>query len=171
MVRYLGQEHQQAQDYAQQAIQRFQEAADLYHVAHAYVALGYPALAVNDLTLAQTSFQNGIQTVAEQKIYSTNLALVGLAEIARRQEKPVLAALLFGVTERFAQRPRPIADRWKEAYCRSLLTAAHAQLRNSAYAAAWAEGLAMPFVQAIQVALTLTPDFLMARLCRLGSDY
>lgn len=42
------------------------------------------------------------------------MALVGLTEIARRQEKPLLAARLFGMTERFAQRLKPIEDRWKE---------------------------------------------------------
>ena len=47
-----------------------------------------------------------------------------------------------------------VDDRWKEAYCRSLLTAAHIQLRYSSYAAAWAEGQTMPLEQAIQLALT-----------------
>ncbi|MEZ4865862.1 MAG: helix-turn-helix domain-containing protein [Caldilineaceae bacterium] len=154
LVHYLHQEHQAAMAHAHQAIQRNQEAGDLYHVAYGYIALGYPALAVNDLLLAQTSFQAAIQIVAEQEIYSTYLALVGLAEIARLQRKSALAALLFGVTERFTQRPRPIADRWKETYCRPLLTAAQAQLRHFAYATAWAEGQAMPFAQAMQAALT-----------------
>ncbi|MCE7981139.1 MAG: XRE family transcriptional regulator [Caldilinea sp. CFX5] len=154
LVHYLHQEHQAATAHAQQAIQRNQAAGDLHRVAYSYVALGYPALAVNDLPLAQTNFQRAIQTVAEQEIYSTYLALVGLAEIARLQGKLALAALLFGVTERFTRRPKPIADRWKEAYCRPLLTAAYAQLRHSAYATAWIEGQVMPFEQAMQVALT-----------------
>jgi tetratricopeptide (TPR) repeat protein len=154
LVQYLRQEHQAAMAYARQAIQLNQEAGDLYRVAYSYVALGYPALAVNDLPLAKTSFQRAIQTVAEQEIYSTYLALVGLAEIARRQGKPALAALLFGVTERFAQRPRPIADRWKERLCRPLLTVAHTDLRDAAYAAVWAEGQTMPLEQAMQLALT-----------------
>jgi tetratricopeptide (TPR) repeat protein len=154
LVQYLGQAHQQAMLYAQQAIQLYAEAGDLHHVAYAYVAFGYPALAINDLTLARSSFQRCIQIVAAQEINCTYLALVGLAEIARRQEKPTLAACIFGATERFAQRPKPIEDRWKEAYCRPLLAAAHTDLRDADYAAAWAEGQAMPLDQAMQLALT-----------------
>lgn len=154
LVQYLRQEHRQAMTYAQQALQRYQAAGDLHHVAYAYVALGYPALALNDLQFARSSFHRCLQIMAEQEINCTYLALVGLAEIARRQEEGALSAFLFGVTERFTQRPKPIADRWKEAYCQPLRAAAHTHLYNSAYATAWAAGQAMPFDQAIQVALT-----------------
>jgi hypothetical protein len=139
---------------AQKAIQLYAEAGDLHHVAYAYIAFGYPALAINDLAIALSSFHRCIQIVAAQEINCTYLALVGLAEIAHRQAKPTLAARIFGVTERFAQRPKPIEDRWKEAYCRPLLAAAHLNLRNSAQATVWAEGQAMPFDQAVQLALT-----------------
>jgi hypothetical protein len=153
LVHYLRQEHPQAQGYAQQAIHYFQEAGDLYHVAHGHVALGYPALAVNDLTLARASFQRCIEIVAAQGLNCTYLALAGLAETARRQAQPALAARLFGIIEQFAKRPKPVEDRWKEAYCRPVLIAAHTHLRDSGYAAAWAEGQIMPLEQAIQLAL------------------
>lgn len=155
LVQYLCQEHQAAMVYAQKAIHLFQEAGDLHRVAYAYVALGYPALAVNDLSLASASFQRCIQIITAQEINCTYLALVGLAEIARCQAKPALAARLFGATERFAQRPKPIEDRGKEVYCQPLLAAAHIHLRETAYAAAWSEGETMPFAEALQLALTI----------------
>lgn len=153
LVHYLRQEYQQAQNYAQQATQHFQEAGDLYHMAHAEVALGYPALARNDLTLARASFHQCLRNVAAQGTNCTYLALVGLAETARCQMQPMLAARLFGIAEQLAQRPKPIEDRWKEAYCRPLRTAANTHLRHAPYAAAWAEGQTMPLEQAMQLAL------------------
>jgi hypothetical protein len=116
--------------------------------------LGICSLGVNDPTLALSSFRQCLQLTLAREINCTYPALVGLAELARRQAKPALAACLFGMAERFARQLNPIHSRWKEAFCRPLVTTAHAQLRDAAYVAAWAEGQAMPLDQAMQVALT-----------------
>ena len=171
LVQYLRQEYQQALVYEQKAIQLYEEAGDLHGVAYACMALGYVALGVNDLTLALPSFHKCLHLAVEREINCTYTALVGLAELARRQAKPALAARLFGVTERFPHRLMPIDDRWKEAFCEPLLKVAHAQLRDGAYATAWAEGKTLPLDQAMQLALTLAdPASSLAPLVSAGSD-
>lgn len=84
----------------------------------------------------------------------TYMAVVGLAEIAHRQENPVLAARLLGIAERFAKGFVPMNECWKESFGKPVLTVVHTQSRNGVYAAAWAEGQAMPLDQALQVVLT-----------------
>lgn len=126
--------------------------------------LGYAALALNDLPLALSNFHSSVDLAIEKDRDRTYVALVGLAEIAHRQEKPALAARIFGVAERFAQRLNPFYDRWKEVYCRPLLTAAHTHLRDAAYAAAWAEGQAMPFDQALQLALRFEASRIVSKV-------
>ena len=116
---------------------------DQWHsVAQAQIVLGYSALAINDLTLALSSFHQCLHLAVARALDCAYLALVSLAEIARCQTKPELAARLFGVAERFAQRTNPLNERWKETGCRPLLTAAHTHLRDADYAADWAEGQA-----------------------------
>ena len=156
LIQYLRREYQPAMVYAQKSVELYAEAGVLHGHAMAHMALGYPALAVNDLMLALSSFHKCLAIATAKDIGCTYLALVGLAGIARRQEKPALAARLFGVAERFAQRFNPFHDRWNEAYCRPLLAAADTDLRDTAYAAAWAEGQTMPLDQAMQLALTFS---------------
>ena len=139
--------------YAQRAVQLYQEAGEWHGVAQAYVVLGYSALTTNALTLALSSFQQCLHLTLVRDLDCSYLAMVGLAEIARCQTNPALAAQLFGAAERFSQRINLLDARWKEMLYRPLLTVAHTQLRDGAYAAAWAEGQSRPIDQAMQLAL------------------
>lgn len=154
-VHHLRQEYQVAISYAQKAVQLYQQSGDLRGVANAYVVLGYPALASDDLRLALSSFQQSLQLAMGKDFDCTYMAVMGLAEIAHRQEDPVLAARLFGIAERFAKHFVPMDECWKESFGKSVLTVVHTQWRDGAYAAAWAEGQAMPLEQALQLALTV----------------
>ncbi|MEZ4737061.1 MAG: helix-turn-helix domain-containing protein [Caldilineaceae bacterium] len=154
MVQYRRQEHQSVLAYAQKSVQLYQEAGDWHGVAQAHIVLGYSALATHDLTLALSSFHQCLHLAAARDLDCTYLAMVGLAEIARCQAKPALAASLFGAAERFAQHINLLDARWKEMLYRPLLTVAHTQLRDGAYAAAWVEGQTMPLDQAMHLALT-----------------
>lgn len=153
LAQYLSGDYQKAIIYAQKSIQLYEEADDWHGIAMAHMALGYSALAVNDLTLALESFRECLRRAAARDIDCTYMAVMGLAEIARRQENLLLAARLFGLAERFDQRLAPHDDRWKKAFCRPLLAGAYTELCDAACVAAWADGAASDLSQVIDYAL------------------
>jgi hypothetical protein len=91
------------------------------------------------------------QTLVNQ--FSMSWCLAGLGSVAALDEEPERAARLWGAAERLRQaigcRPGPAA---RATYERALAVA-RAQLGEEGFAAAWAEGRAIPLEQAIAEAL------------------
>ncbi len=86
--------------------------------------------------------------------------LIGLAGIAGRQGQPERAARLFGAVEPSAEANARHGEPFFPVHQRELdrdLAAARAQLDETAWAAAWAEGQAMTLEQALAYALERQP--------------
>jgi tetratricopeptide (TPR) repeat protein len=120
----------------------------------AYHSLGESALGLGRLDEAARYLAQGL-TISQMLGDQANMSwcLAGLGSVAALDEEPERAARLWGTAERLRQaigcRSAPAA---RATYERAL-AAAHAQLSEEAFAAAWTEGQVMTLEQAIAYSL------------------
>ncbi len=108
--------------------------------------LGKVAVLQGDDAAAQALYQEALASGFEEY---NSFCLEGLAEVAKREGKPVWAARLWGAAEALREAiGEPIPPIERADYERSV-TAARAQLGEQAFAAAWAEGRTMTPEQAL----------------------
>jgi predicted ATPase len=138
-----------------ESLESFQAFGDQHHaLPWAYHGLGETALGQGRLDEAGRHLAQSLalsQTLGDQA--SIAWCLAGLGSVAALDEKPALAARLWGAAEQLRQsigcRSAPAA---RVTYERAQ-AAARTQLDDAAFAAAWAAGQALPLEQAIAEAL------------------
>jgi tetratricopeptide (TPR) repeat protein len=125
-----------------------------FGVFRALLALGYTLFEQGDVVDAEARFCEGLALSREWPLLTLiTIGLDGLAMVAAARGRPLRAARLWGATE--ALREATGEQRWhvfQHSYD-STLAAAHAQVPEADWAAAWAAGRALTAVQAVAEAL------------------
>jgi predicted ATPase/class 3 adenylate cyclase/DNA-binding CsgD family transcriptional regulator/predicted Ser/Thr protein kinase len=133
----------------QESLTLAREVNDKNRIAMVAMALGDVALSQGDLTQAIAHFSEGF-SLSQQLGDKMKIAyhLLGLAKVAAAEGQSRRAARLFGTAETlFDLRDMHLNSIERAAY-EQAVAAAHAQLGEQAFAAAWAEGRAMSPEQA-----------------------
>lgn len=136
--------------HAQEAVRLYQQIGDLEGVAWAGIFVGWPALELDDPDLAFTSFRASLELFPDGNMNILPYALAGLAEIARRRGDLARAGRLFGAAVQFRRHLNP---RVSPLETLPAMQAARTHLGNPGFAAAWAEGEAMPLTTVMAYAL------------------
>jgi predicted ATPase/transcriptional regulator with XRE-family HTH domain len=134
-------EYAHALDHVQEAVRLYQQSGDLEGVGWSRIFVGWAALGLGDLALAFTSFRSSLQLFPDGNMSLLPYALVGVAEIARRQGDLARAGRLFGAAVQFRRHLNP---RVAPLETLPAMQAGRGQLDDPRFAAAWAEGEAMP---------------------------
>jgi predicted ATPase/DNA-binding CsgD family transcriptional regulator/transcriptional regulator with XRE-family HTH domain len=153
-VAHLQGNHPRALSLLEESLARFREVDYTRGVRQTLTVLGRVARAQGYGSTAAEYFAESLALVRETPFSETLIAaLEGLAGVAAAQGQPERAARLFGAAE--AERTSvamPLPPAYRAAYERDV-AAAHAQLDEATFAAAWAAGRALTPEQAIAYAL------------------
>ncbi|MFN8488965.1 MAG: tetratricopeptide repeat protein [Caldilineaceae bacterium] len=149
-------DYETAARYMQEAIQVYREVGDIHGVAWAQAALGYIALAQNELPKAVTYFCASLQHSSDSNMNYLPLALCGLAQTHQALGNAIVASRILGATVYFEDK-LSFYEPHKASVLKTLAEA-RAQLTDPVLATAWAEGQAMSIEQAVAYALAVAGD-------------
>lgn len=145
-----------AREQLEESVALSQEAGDQRGTAEALMSLARLAEAQDDLAAARLQYQECLALL--QKIDYLGFlpaCLEGLGAVVASQEVPLQAAGLWGTAEALREAiGTPIHPVYRADYERAV-AAARTALGAEAFAAAWAEGRAMPLEQAIATVLKM----------------
>jgi predicted ATPase/Tfp pilus assembly protein PilF len=147
-------EYEEARALYEESLEICRQLGDKRGIAHSLHNLGLLANDQGDYPAARALYEEGLairRQLGNKR--GTAYSLEGLAAVAGTQGQPERAARLFGAAEALREAigaPLPPSDRTE--HDRHVATA-RAALDEAAFAAAWAEGRALPLEQAIALAL------------------
>jgi non-specific serine/threonine protein kinase len=145
-----------ARDLHDEALAINRELGDPGNIAATLAALGRVQVEIGDHDTAGRLFGEGLaimQRLGARRVVPR--CLEGLAAVVAARRAPVAAARLFGAAEAARQAfGTPVFTAYRPWFDRDV-AAARAQLEPEAFAAAWAEGRALPFGEAVSYALGL----------------
>ena len=136
------------------------ELEDVYGIAHSAYILGFARLFHGGADEAARLFRDSL-TVSHQlnDKWFISGCLTGLAGVASALHEPVRAARLWGVSNNLDETIGAVNPPfWARFIVGPILATIHAQLDETAFEAAYAEGRAMTMEQAIEYALELAAD-------------
>ena len=134
----------------QECMRLFREIGGQWGIAESLTVLAQLEASQGDLAAARTLYEESL-TLARERNYKDLLpsCLEGLAGVVAAQGEPVWAVRLWGAMEILREiMGAPIPPSERAAYVRSV-AAAHTQLGEQAFAAAWSEGRTMSLEQVL----------------------
>jgi predicted ATPase/DNA-binding SARP family transcriptional activator len=156
----LAGEYERAASLDQESLSLFREVGAAGAIPWALLELGKLSRAQEDCTAAHSFYQEGLKILRDNGSESTELsgALEAVAALAVAQGQGERAARLYGVAETMRKaRGMPLPPCELDEY-NCDVAVVRAALGDAAFAAAWAEGRAMPLDEAVAFALQERPD-------------
>lgn len=139
---------------AEESLHLFQELGDRRGIAQAYGNLGDIARNYSDYTLASVLYKESLSLFQrlENKLGGVE-SLEGLAIVLLAQAETSKAVQLWGAAKRLRQTLDLLLPNSKRKFCDQCLAQARSLLGEAAFAAAWAQGCALPWEQAVESAI------------------
>lgn len=158
VARHQG-DHERARAYYDESLALWQKLGDTWGIAEVHCCLGYLAYNQGDDTQAAALFASSLAVVGkrednglEARLLAARL-LAGLGAIAQKQRAPRRAARLLGAARAQFETIDALWDAAERREFDGFVAAVGSQLDQPAFAAAWAEGQAMPLAQGVAYAL------------------
>jgi hypothetical protein len=151
-------DYRRAAELIKEALARGRELGDPWNVAYSLTNLANVARSQGDCGQAKALFRDGLMLSCDKDLrWIAALGLEGLAAVAAAQGQPLLAARLFGAAEALREAlGTPLKPSERAGYDQAT-QATRGALGEDSFAAAWAEGRALPLDEAVTMALAVDP--------------